>query len=415
MMYKQLLLMSFFSLASLSADTEMLIVTEEKASSAPICADKCAPPCPLYPESYLPNLNGECTGGYIYGDFLYWYAIEDNLSPCMTVRGVPNAVIVPGAPESVLAAVKTNHLDTKWDPGFRIGFGYLLPHDGWEIEANYTWYFNKKRHVFSVSSFGNTDFPNFPVNGQQGLLDPWINPDVLITMSEIFIYPEFDQVKTQWELQFNQIDFVFGKKLSLSRFMDMRAYAGARGAWFTTRFNNIASNKALFSVLFSSNNFSDRFRDRIWGAGLLVGVQPRWWFFQNFMLFSNIDAALLWGKIKVRKNEDYTSINLFGAKSIDFHNTSLNSFFKMQTVLDLSLGLHWEKTWCNRFITYFDLAWEQHVWFDVSHRNKLNSFSTNTGTSATTVTSLTSGFQNYDELQGNLMIGGAMFRFRVDF
>lgn len=398
MMQKLLLAIGLLSCTTLAAEPD----------------EKClVPKPPICLECYVPNYYDlQCsTGLFSYADFLYWYANEDNLSPCMTVRGVGGAVPGSGLAQTVLAAVVANHLGTKWDPGFRAGLGYNTLHDGWDIDANYTWYQNSKHKGFSVPVFGSTAFPNNPAAGQLALLDPWINPDLIASIGPLFVYPEFDSVKSSWHLKFNQADLDLGRKFRLSEYMAMRIYAGVRGGWFTTRFNNAASSNAVFATTFTHNSFSDKFKTKVWGVGILTGIHPEWHFCKNFILFTNLDGALLWGKNKIQKKEDYTSLDSTGARTINFHNSSLNSFFKMQAILDLVIGLRWEETWSRSVKTYLDFGWEHHIWFDDNNRVKLNPFFTYTSVGSTTV----SGFQGYNELQGNLMMGGGVLRFRVDF
>lgn len=429
-MKKLLILSSLLFFTGLSAEqeegTNLAYQDKKSRMENESCVQECPRPCekccpkpkpPICCECYVPSYYDlQCNqGAFFYGDFLYWYAKEDNLSPCLTVQGNSSAISSAGGSVVALVAapVKANHLNTKWDPGFRVGVGYNFDHDGWDIEANYTWYQNKKHHVFSVPGFGSTSFPSNPSNGQLAFVDPWVNPDILVdsgTFNTTFL---FDTVNTSWKLTFNQIDLELGRKYWLGKYTAMRAYAGVRGAWFTTRFNNASSQNANFSSLFTFNKFSDNFKDRIWGVGLLGGIQPEWHFCRNFLLFSNLDAALLWGKIRVRKNEDYTSFAASGAQNINYHNTFTSSFYKMDAVLDLSIGLRWEETWCYRIRTAVDLGWDHHIWFDVNDRFKFTSPSSSFTSTPSELVSLV--FVGYEELQGNLMMGGLVVRFRADF
>ncbi|HSW72541.1 MAG TPA: Lpg1974 family pore-forming outer membrane protein [Chlamydiales bacterium] len=412
----------FFSLAVslitiLSADDGETAYMGRDSQMNQECPQKSCEPCcpkptpPICCECYVPSYYDlQCnTGLFIYGDFLYWYAKEDNLSPCTTVQAVTN-VVTSTTPTVVLANVKVNHLNTQWDPGFRVGLGYNLPHDGWDIEANYTWYHNKKSHVFSVPGFGSTTSNVFPTPGQLALIDPWVNTSVLSpsgTFVEVF---PFDTVQSRWKLSFNQIDLDLGRKFWLSKYTAMRTYVGVRGGWFTTRFNNKGSANYNFASTFTFTNFSDQFKTKTWGVGLLAGIQPEWHFSRNFILFSNLDAALLWGRFNLRKTEDYTSFSASGVQSINFHASFPSVFYKMHPVLDIALGLRWEETWCYRIRTYLDIGWENHIWFDENHRFKYGSFFTNTISPGNAI-----GYSGYEELQGNLMMGGGFVRFRVDF
>jgi len=393
-----------------------LAANNKNPAPDPCCKEKCCP-CPKPPvccECYVPSYYDlQCDAGvYLYGDFLYWYAKEDNISPCMTLRG--NTGTVGTAADGITGStgtsdlVSVNQLGTKWDPGFRAAIGYNFDHDGWDFEANYTWYHNKKRNVISipgfqtVSGFGISAF--FPGNGQLALIDPWINS----SLENSFL---FEKVSTLWKLEFNQADLELGRKFWLGKYTALRTYAGVRGAWIITRFNNLAyklANDGTNHV----NNFSDRFKNNIWGVGLLAGLQPEWHFCRGFILFANLDAALLWGKFKVRKNEDYSSFAANGGvQTIRYNNTSSNIFYKMQSVLDLEVGFRWEHTWCNRVRGALDIAWENHIWFDVNHRYQVLANNIGAGIGGISIVPITA----YSELIGDLMMGGPVVRLRIDF
>lgn len=426
-MNKLLFVLSVSFITALAADDESNIAQLQKRSWAnneastvqecpapkPCCKEKCCP-CPKPPvccECFVPSYYDlQCDSGVVVSaDFLFWYANEDNLSPCLTGRAT-NIVSSSSSLVSSLAPIKENHLNTKWDPGYRVALGYNFDHDGWDTLVTYTWYQNKKSHVFSVPSFGTSTYANFPVDGQLALVDPWFNP-AIFTQSTFFFL--FDRVNSRWKLNFNQFDWELGRKFWLGKYTALRTFAGVRGAWFTTKFNNVASANINFTSITNFLKYSDNFKDSIWGVGLLGGIQPEWHFCRNFILFSNIDMALLWGKIRVRKKEDYTGANASGLVGLNYHNIFTNSFYQMEPVLDLAIGLRWEETWCYKVRTYLDLGWEHHVWFDVNHRIKFNNPSEdfNSGTPSTEV----NGYLSYDDLEGNLMMGGLVVRFRADF
>ncbi len=405
-MKKLLIVMGIFCITGVFADYRKRGYEEE----SPTCSSSKSPVCC---ECYVPNYYDlQCASGvFFYGDFLYWFANEDNLAPCVTAVGT-NFILEPGVVEDLfLNPTSVNHLGTKWDPGFRAAWGINFEDDGFDVEVNYTWFQNKKHKTFSVPGFGTSiNFPFFPDVGQMALVDPWINIpfSTLPTTGAGFGPLYFQKVNAFWKLKFQQIDLQLGRKFWLGKRMAMRAYTGARGVLLTTRFNNVASNVSALSLI--SYQFSDKFKNRIWGGGILVGIQPEWHFCQNFILFSNVDASLLWGKLKIRKKEEYNFFASGALLNTNF-NTLRSNISKMQAIWDLALGLRWEGTWCNRIRTSLDIAWEEHILLDTNNRFK--NFSQAGLTSG--VLTAVNGFESFSEEEGNLMMGGAVVRFRVDF
>jgi len=68
---------------------------------------------------------------YLVADFIYWKVRQDGLDYVLEgVGAVGNPVTSKG---------KVFEPDFKGEPGFRIGLGLNLAHDGWDLLLNYTW------------------------------------------------------------------------------------------------------------------------------------------------------------------------------------------------------------------------------------------------------------------------------------
>src|SRR6267154_1365439 len=67
---------------------------------------------------------------FAYGDLLYWKANEN---------GIPLAVVNKQSGDN-LAHSKVENLRGKWDFAFRVGLGYDIPHDGWDLSLSWLRY-----------------------------------------------------------------------------------------------------------------------------------------------------------------------------------------------------------------------------------------------------------------------------------
>ncbi|NGX38838.1 MAG: hypothetical protein KR126chlam1_00153 [Chlamydiae bacterium] len=341
------------------------------------CEEECCYPPPFY--------DLECDEGYfLSGEFLLWYARESNLSYAVQFSSKET----PLGNDPAFAPQSYKNLKTNWDPGFRIGIGWNSCWDGWDWYGHWTYFRNRRSDTSSVSEYGSQGNPFVPKAGETALFNPWQNP----AATNGFI--SFDQMSAKWRLFLNEIDFEVGYKFWLSPFFTLRPFAGVRGAWTKTKWNLSSKREDLLECF-------DRFRNRYWGVGFVAGLQPGWYFCENFLLFANTDAALIWGQFEAKKRENYRS------NEAAYHNTSHQKFYMMQAILDLSVGLRWEEYWCcNRYRTALDFAWEHHIWFDHNHRVQLSSQEKVNAFSAITA---------FTEVNGNLMMGGPTFRFRFDF
>lgn len=343
----------------------------------------------------------DCDCGLIFDvEFLYWYARETNLAYAVKFAMLPE--IDPPTnfnpnPSELAFPSSYRHLKANWDPGGRVGIGFNSSCDGWDYYFNWTYIHNKSSSSTSAEFAGD-----IPETAESGVLDLWQNTG---------LNPIYDKVSATWRLNFNQVDFELGRKYWLSPCFNLRPYAGLRGVWTRTNFNvkGALGPKEIANV-FTKESVKDKFKNTNWGAGLLAGLQPTWYFCSGFGLYGNIDGALLWGEFVGKKKNRYidslTVSNTVGS-SIDISNKSKEEFYSLKTLLDLGIGLRLEGSLrSNRCRAALDLGWEHHIWFDHGLRHK-------------PIASFTDGnfeyFANTVDIESNLVYGGLVARLRFDF
>lgn len=322
------------------------------------------------------------------------------------------------------APVEYMDFDTKWRPGGRVGLGYNFSCDGWDIYVNWTYFKNK-----ATEKNRENLFTLVPEPGNFGFLNPWVNPAISNTTTAIVIPtfqgPMFYKIKAHWEFTLNAIDLELGRKYWLSRCFNLRPYVGLRGAWTNILFKTLSLNFIDFPtgiLNFGPVNFhgtfKDHFKDQFWGVGLLGGIEPVWYFSSCFALFGDLDFSLLWGKFKNTNVEKYSGIADIRNDGIVVPNINTllynahakNDFFSMQSILDLALGLRFERTWCcDLYRTNLDLGWEHHIWFNHTHRSKL------VGRSTTIKLGVMDYFNGVCEESHDISFGGFVLRARFDF
>lgn len=401
---------------------------------SPCCCKPCCVPKPkkcIDCECYTPQYYDlQCDCGF-FADvaFLYWYARETDLSYALEVEAVQRTLPTEDNenPDLIFAPQKYHHLDTKWDPGVRVGVGWNDSCDGWDYYLNWTWFQNTEKDSTSVPNYGTTGvggsgdvfLPFLASNGESLLLNPWINQGFHVVGSNRLII-SWNSIRARWKLTFNQIDLELGRKYYLSKCFVMRPYLGLRGAWTKINFRTTSSRMAtspLDGTIFDFT-FKDRFKTRNWGVGLLGGFQPTFLFTPCFQLYGNADIALIWGEFEIKKRENYQGTTTSTSETLldpSYVNQSTSKFFQMNAILDLGIGLRWEDTWCcDQYRTALDVGWEHHIWLDHNHRNKTyDFFSANLGGGSAPARE--SGFRTYAENTGNLCYGGLVIRFRFEF
>jgi hypothetical protein len=380
------------------------------------CCSPCEPCCvpqprpPICCECYVPSYyDMQCDWGLFFSaDFLYWYADETDLSYAVVEKTVDRSTVTTPATATTPSHFK--HLGNKWAPGFRIGLGWEMD-GGWDLYANWTWYKNNKKNHVSASEI-TTQFPGV---GGSSILLPWIDPAAMNFTAALF-----DSAHAKWHMLFNQVDLELGRRYWLSKCFTLRPYTGLRGAWTHTNLSISGKDDhtidAVAAVGLPAGSYSlstsDKFRNRNWGVGMIGGIQPTFFFTDEFSLFGNAELAVLWGQFNNRVKRHYTS-TFNGASDMDLSASSRDNFTGIQPVLDVAIGLRWETCWCeNRYRFNLDAGWEHHVFFDYNYRVKLldpviqtTAVAGNTGRLSGSIT----------EEHTNLGMGGFVLRARFDF
>ena len=399
---KLFLMLGMFATLSLSAAAESQCCSAPQVEPCPPC------PCECYPPAYC---GIECGVGLTANiEFLYWFARETNLPFAGRVNVVSRNSTFPDAPDIALLETLAV-LETSWDPGFRVGLAWDMGCDDWDLSLNWTYFFNKSSDSICASFAGLQ-----PVLGESGLVNPWIDNNA--QTSEVILprLPLFEKISAKWSLYFNQIDLLLGKTHWLSPCFMIKFNAGLRGFWNRIRFDvngsqgpkTVTSGASLITDF--NNETSNNWKNDQWALGITMGVQPNWYFYNNFLLFANLDIAMGWGNFCQEVDESYFMagvLNDVPFVNINQTNDYQQRFSHMATFLDLALGLRWEEYWCcNRFSTALSVAWEQHVLFNAA--NRLITFGSVTAGSTQTF----SGFINNI---GALLYGGLVVRFQFGF
>ena len=149
---------------------------------------------------------------FIYGDLIYWNAHENGLS---------YAVVNEGADDN-LAHAQVKNIHGKWNWGFRVGAGYNLPHDGWDL--NFTWLRftdNGRKRVHGGSN--HFIFPTLAAAG-----------DPILAVADT---GSCNKAHGHWRLRLNQLDLDLGREFFVSKWLTVRPHFGLRTDWIHQKLN----------------------------------------------------------------------------------------------------------------------------------------------------------------------------------
>lgn len=295
-------------------------------------------------------------------DFIWWTARQDCLAYAITAPDPAPADECSGKPKG-----HVKHPDFRWKPGFKVGLGANLWHDGWDAYVQYTWLHGgtKKSHDNHCSDDSATSGSLIPL---------W----KLVGVQEDDTFRTFSRASTRWDLHFNVIDLEIGRDFFVSRYLTLRPFSGLKITW------QRQDNKNLY---IGTNTAIIRNRSKTWGIGIRPGINAYWHFTREFGIFSDWAFTALMTKF----NNDR------GDKTIVEGNTTAtkynNSFYSLKGILELALGLRYD-IWfgCNDAFHFgLSAAWEEQLWI-----NQNNLFSECCS-------------------QGDLMLHGLTIQARLDF
>lgn len=296
------------------------------------------------PERITPPAGPRIENGidaFITADFLYWTVRMDGLSYVVTGFGNNGNDVSKG---------KTQYPDWDWNPGFKVGLGLNLPHDGWDIGAEYNWF-----HSTAINSTQNTG---------NGMLPSWNIANILTLMNS---NNGVTAARTDWDITLNTIDLSLGRNYFISSFLTLRPFIGFTGSWV---YQNYSTSYHLSEASLVTN-VKMRNNQNFWGIGLLTGLNSAWHLNQTWSFYGDCALAALWSQFQVhRKDTRNDSANSGGVTNPPLNTTittfdSADNFHTIKATLEFGVGLRGEWWFSeDRYHFLVQAGWEEHLWIN---------------------------------------------------
>lgn len=309
---------------------------------------------------------------FLTADFIYWSVREEGLA-FATSGFAPG-----GVGTTTLSKGQTYYPGFRWRPGFKVGLGLDLGHDGWDIYAQYTW-MNAPKHTRTATS--TTDSNN-------ELVSTWVF-DPANEMQSV------NYASGAWSLNFNTADLDIGRQYFISHYLVLRPFVGLKASWQKQR-NTAYYQETVTTTSYTATNLS--MKERFFGIGLRSGLNANFHFDKNWSLYGDCTLSALASHFNV--SHSYTTWTVTNTDTtptasetllLANYKTVLNT---IKPVLETGMGLAWDY-WFNddSYHVGLSLGWEQQLWWGM---NKFNN--------------LLNGDSN-----GDLSMQGITFKFRFDF
>ena len=290
-----------------------------------------------------PSARPEVSNGnnvYISADFLYWKIVQDGLLFATTgVRAMRGTTITSKGSEHTP--------NFGWVPGFKVGMGYKLPHDYWDLYAKYTWIETSGNRNKATNSEGNL---------QEGLILGTLN-------SHASMIAEINQATTSWSEHFNVIDIELARNFYISQYLSLRPFGGLKFTWQKQNWKSdfqaqdiAIDNSPVLPVPGTALSHQNH---HTWGAGIRTGIDSNWFFNKNFSFFANTAVSALWISYDVDREDTFTQNTHPPVRVLYVQREDTSA----KAVLELQIGLQGQWWLSNdSYHLSFSAAFEQQVW-----------------------------------------------------
>lgn len=304
---------------------------------------------------------------FVTGDIFLWQSHENGLAYAFDSEDS----------ESVILDGKAETPDFDWDFGFRLGLGYNIPHDGWDVYAYWT-HFHNNAHDEELAPLGGALFP--------ALMNPAANLTIPLPVGSLC-----SEAEEHWHLHMNIADLQVGREFFVSKWLTLRPSIGLRSAWIRQKFDvEYEFINTVNSLL--GTEVEIEMKNKYWGLGLRTGLDTQWGLGSGWSLYGDMGVSLLYGFFHIDQSEHNGGIERLDVDS---------SFHLGRAMTDLALGLRWEENFSNdEYRILLQFGWEHMMFFG---QNQLMTF----------VDGSLPG--NFVSNQGDLTIQGWTLAGRFDF
>ncbi|MEM8629122.1 MAG: Lpg1974 family pore-forming outer membrane protein [Chlamydiota bacterium] len=222
-------------------------------------------------------------------------------------------------------------LPAVYAPGFRVGLGWYIDENNWDITTEYTRFHHEQTATFSTSS-------------GESIVPFWLSP---LTDGRA------TRASTTWDLEIDCLDAELGKAYYLSEQNTVHPFWGARLAWISQEYTP--------TYELAGKSIPTKSQIRSWGFGLRMGMQTDWFIYGGARLIAKTSSSFLYTHYKLcveQQESDPTQTALSTEETPDY----------LRPHIDSALGVGWCDYFFNSalhidlaFFYEFHLFWNQNI------------------------------------------------------
>ena len=318
--------------------------------------------------SYARDLGLACPRDfYIHADYLLMTAHQGGMEFALLDTNTWAYNISPGE------VCGFGNSDKRWDwhSGVKVGLGFFLNHDAWNIDAEWMWLHIKENCSYSTT--GN-DYYVPLMGGGAWQSDP----------------NTAKQASAKWKCEYNTVDFKLAHPYHISRYLVASPHFGLRMAWLDQNLLFRYSGTYTYPTI---DGLRVKGTNDFWGVGTRAGFDSEWLLGSGVSLFGKVAAALLYGKFDTNETDNLSTDDAY-------HLETSHKFYRIIPNMNINVGLSWGKFFSKRkYLVSAKIGYEFHYWWNMNQWAKFYDDDPNA----------------YNKVAGDLALGGLDFGLQVDF
>ncbi len=272
---------------------------------------------------------------YTMADYLYWQASEDGLEYAMKQTS-SNAIGI---------GTSVNAIDFPFKDGFRIGGGLVFPGNDWQMEINWTRFYNYIRDIQQQTFAGNPSLGGL-----------WMSP-----LGHGYI--GWRDASFSWDLKFDTLDFDLLRVGFANPNFSLTPHIGLKRAWIKQNFH-VRYETAFDPIagLLSNSYYDVRYGNDFRSIGPRIGLDTKLQMGWGFSIVAQTAASLLYGKVHAHRIDVSSQ---FGGIDI------VENINRFKPMAQGTIALEWSKCFDKAARLLFCIGYDAEIWWG---QNQLRSF-----------------------------------------
>lgn len=255
--------------------------------------------------------------------------------------------------------------------GFKVGLGYRMSHDDWQLQGRYTWFKSVYNGTYDTA-YGGGYFPSFYANAAIDTSSPSLTGNVTF----------FNNVQYGTYTLLQALNVYLFRPTLFTALLEISPYFGIDYINTTRRLVVSFTNDVAASPIYSASNggfFRTYDKNLCWGVGPMAGVSSNWYLGYDIGIYADGYFAVTYGNAR-SFSQTFAYRPTVAQPNTALNSQIYNSLYQYAPHMNLQLGFNWSHTFDNeRASVSFKAGYESQYFFQVNKTlaNSVFYFATN--------------------------------------